>query len=248
MLFRSAFPQIEAYAEAGDPEAAYALAKQVQAVLPNDPILAELWSSFSWITTIPSDPPGAKVFRRPYSATDAEWEELGTTPLNDIHFPHGLSLIRLELDGRPPLLRVLGGGVIIEPLRFSETPWVRFNVGPEPYKLDTDGSLPEGMVRVPGWNSGVGGERTAFREFFLGRYEVTNREFKAFVDAGGYRRRDLWAHDFVQDGQTIPWEDAMALFTDTIGRPGPSTWEAGSYPDGEDDYPVAGVSWYEAAA
>ncbi len=32
------------------------------------------------------------------------------------------------------------------------------------------------------------------------------------------------------------------------GRPGPSTWEAGDYPEGQDDYPVSGVSWYEAAA
>jgi eukaryotic-like serine/threonine-protein kinase len=31
-------------------------------------------------------------------------------------------------------------------------------------------------------------------------------------------------------------------------RPGPSTWELGEYPEGQDDYPVTGVSWYEAAA
>ena len=29
---------------------------------------------------------------------------------------------------------------------------------------------------------------------------------------------------------------------------GPSTWQAGDYPDGQDDLPVMGVSWYEAAA
>ena len=40
----------------------------------------------------------------------------------------------------------------------------------------------------------------------------------------------------------------MAEFRDKSGRQGPSTWEAGDYPDGQDDYPVAGVSWYEAAA
>jgi cephalosporin-C deacetylase-like acetyl esterase len=40
----------------------------------------------------------------------------------------------------------------------------------------------------------------------------------------------------------------MSEFTDKTGRPGPSTWEAGDYPDGQDDYPVSGVSWYEAAA
>jgi serine/threonine protein kinase len=40
---------------------------------------------------------------------------------------------------------------------------------------------------------------------------------------------------------------AMALFRDTTGRPGPATWILASYPDGQDDYPVSGVSWYEAA-
>ena len=37
-------------------------------------------------------------------------------------------------------------------------------------------------------------------------------------------------------------------FQDKTGRPGPSTWELGMYPDGQDDWPVNGVSWYEAAA
>jgi predicted esterase len=40
----------------------------------------------------------------------------------------------------------------------------------------------------------------------------------------------------------------MALLRDTTGRPGPSTWEGGHYPDGKGDEPVAGVSWFEAAA
>jgi cephalosporin-C deacetylase-like acetyl esterase len=40
----------------------------------------------------------------------------------------------------------------------------------------------------------------------------------------------------------------MIEFTDKTGRLGPSTWEASDYPDGEDDYPVSGISWYEAAA
>ena len=40
----------------------------------------------------------------------------------------------------------------------------------------------------------------------------------------------------------------MALFKDSTGRPGPATWVAGEYPAGQDDYPVTGVSWFEAAA
>ena len=30
--------------------------------------------------------------------------------------------------------------------------------------------------------------------------------------------------------------------------PGPATWEMGTFPEGQGDYPVSGVSWYEAAA
>ena len=40
----------------------------------------------------------------------------------------------------------------------------------------------------------------------------------------------------------------MQHFRDATGRPGPATWEMGAYIAGTDDYPVAGVSWYEAAA
>src|SRR5262245_56604231 len=40
----------------------------------------------------------------------------------------------------------------------------------------------------------------------------------------------------------------MAQFRDLTGRPGPSTWELGTFPDGKDAWPVDGVSWYEAAA
>jgi dienelactone hydrolase len=85
-------------------------------------------------------------------------------------------------------------------------------------------------------------------DFWIDRYEVTNRQFKTFVDAGGYRNEQFWQHPFVKDGQTLGFEQAMALLTDATGRPGPASWELGSYPEGQDDFPVTGVSWYEAAA
>ena len=40
----------------------------------------------------------------------------------------------------------------------------------------------------------------------------------------------------------------MTRFRDRTGRPGPATWALGEYPDGRADYPVTGVSWYEADA
>ena len=40
----------------------------------------------------------------------------------------------------------------------------------------------------------------------------------------------------------------MAEFRDATGRPGPATWQLGTFPDGAERLPVSGVSWYEAAA
>jgi len=40
----------------------------------------------------------------------------------------------------------------------------------------------------------------------------------------------------------------MDMFKDKSGLPGPSTWLNGTYPSGEEDFPVSGVSWYEAQA
>jgi formylglycine-generating enzyme required for sulfatase activity len=34
--------------------------------------------------------------------------------------------------------------------------------------------------------------------FFMDRYEVTNREFKRFVDAGGYSKEEYWRRPFVK--------------------------------------------------
>jgi dienelactone hydrolase len=85
-------------------------------------------------------------------------------------------------------------------------------------------------------------------EFWIDKFEVTNAEFKAFVDAGGYRDRRWWKHEANRDGRPLAWVDAMRLFVDRTGRPGPATWEAGTYPAGRAEYPVTGVSWFEAAA
>ena len=60
-------------------------------------------------------------------------------------------------------------------------------------------------------------------DYWIDRYEVTNRQYKAFVDAGGYQKPEYWKYDFVRDGKKLTWEEAMAQFRDAAGRPGPKT-------------------------
>jgi len=85
-------------------------------------------------------------------------------------------------------------------------------------------------------------------DYWIDRYEVTNRGFKKFVEAGGYQNSQYWNQPIVKDGRTLPWREAMAEFRDKTGRPGPATWELGDYPEDQANYPVTGVSWYEAEA
>jgi hypothetical protein len=238
-------PAIDGYVATGNWDAAFDLVVEAQARVGEDPTLTELWPLFSWRTTIASDPPGATVFRRAYEEPESEWEELGSTPLANIRIPFGVSRLKLELEGYLPLQRAIGGGSRLNEL--GPLGGLEFVVGTETYRLDTAESLPEGKVRVPGWTEVIAGEGVAFRDYFLDRTEVTNAQFKAFVDAGGYRRQELW-EPILRSGEIVPWEEAMGAFVDRTGRPGPSTWEAGDYPEGQADFPVSGVSWYEAAA
>jgi formylglycine-generating enzyme required for sulfatase activity len=73
----------------------------------------------------------------------------------------------------------------------------------------------------------------------LDRYAVCNRDYLEFLRDGGYEQMSLW------DEAIWP---AVLGFVDRSGQPGPRFWENGTFPPGKDDYPVVGVSWYEASA
>lgn len=87
-----------------------------------------------------------------------------------------------------------------------------------------------------------------FPPYDIDRHEVTNREYEAFLNDGGYQKLQYWPAAFRRDGRMLSWSEAVSLFRDTSGRPGPSTWAGGHYPEGQADFPVSGVSWFEASA
>jgi dienelactone hydrolase len=98
---------------------------------------------------------------------------------------------------------------------------------------------------IPGYE---GMPELELKDYWIDRYEVTNRQFKDFVDQGGYQKRQYWKIGIQQDGKPVSWEQALALFRDGTGQPGPKDWTQGEYPKAQEDYPVTGISWYEAAA
>jgi len=218
---------------------AYAIAEELDSQITDDSIRESMWSEVARELTLETDPPGAMVMRRDYESTDADWKELGVTPVVVKRFPLGLSRLRFELEGYLPR----------ETANFSSR-----IASAGAFVLDTPNTMPAGMTRVSGGSAKIQApgleqfEALELGDYFMDIHEVTNQQYKAFVDAGSYADPTCWTHPFVRDGQTIPFDDAMAIFVDQTGRAGPSGWQVGSYPEGADELPVGGVSWYEAAA
>jgi len=73
--------------------------------------------------------------------------------------------------------------------------------------------------------------------FYIDKYEVTNAQFKSFIDAGGYTTQAFWS----AAGWSARTSSSWTL---------PPYWTTGDYHSGPawPDFPVVGISWYEAEA
>lgn len=218
----------------------YRMAEKAEVILRDDPELQELFSKISLKINVITNPPGAKIFMKEYVDTTADWTFIGESPLKEVRVPIGIFRWMVTKEGYDTVLSAastwITGGRIGNPGPCIPNPLIR--------TLDKTGSIPPGMVRVPATETDIG----RIGDFFIGKYEVTNREYKTFIDAGGYLQQKYWKIPIHKDGHEIGWEKAMKEFTDQSGLSGPSSWLGGDYPRGEDNYPVSGVSWYEAAA
>src|SRR5215210_6600415 len=230
-----AIPEIAKLNAADQALAAFLLLNQATQYLPGDTNLAHTARATTRLVSIRSSPPGAAVDIQDYGFPDA-WYHLGTTPLTHLRIPSGHFRWRLSKPGVRPYLAA--------PATADEMS----------FALDSAGAAPDGMVWVGG---GTFFDYIDFigwvgpydlPPYHIDRLEVTNREYQRFVNSGGYRRRTYWSAKFRRGGRELSWNEAMPLFRDHTGRAGPSTWEGGHYPDGQAEYPVSGISWYEASA
>jgi eukaryotic-like serine/threonine-protein kinase len=223
--------EVERLIELDDPVGAYQVVRRAQAIAPNDTVVQQLWTNFIQMTPIISDPPGAEVSIRNFVSREGEWLSLGRTPLQEAALPFGLVRFRVALDG------------------FVATETAPEFFGSDAFfRLHRPEETPEGMVAVEGGEITFDSRTETVPFFWIDRFEVTNAEYKRFVDAGGYQNRELWTEPFVDGDAVLAWDEAMARLVDTTGRPGPARWELGAFAEGTDDHPVEGISWYEAMA
>ena len=139
--------------------------------------------------TVHTDPEGADVYLKAYDEPKGDWVLLGRTPIESRGSmgPFRWRIVKPGYD----TFEGGGPGGAMGDVRFA---------------LAATGTVPENAVSVPGGPLPGGAGRIP--DFVIDRFEVTNKAFKQFVDAGGYRNRAHWEHPFVKDGRTLAWEDS----------------------------------------
>ena len=180
--------------------------------------------------TVTSTPSGASVY--------VDGALIGPTPLRDYKIDTGLARERqvdvgLELSGykyRAAKLMLKGGEKTPSDVRLEQIPEVQKTVVPS-------GTTPEGMVLIPAGEFQMGSNDGEFDEkpvhtvyvnaFYMDVYEVTNAQYKEFVDSN-----PQWGKDQIPSR----YHDGNYL----------KHWTGNSY--GRGDHPVVYVSWYGAMA
>ena len=254
---------------------AYDLAIRTKPYLPDDPALARLLPMITDELSVVTEPEGAQVYLKRVSHGESNWTRqlAGTTPISGLKVARGDYILEIEKEGYAPIRRIVSSALgrmersILGPAELRrEVRLVEAASGEPTILFDADAPLqvrvklvaaaeaPERMVFVPGGDYRLVsyGKLTAatvrLDDYFIDRFEVTNAEYKEFIAAGGYRRREFWTQPFRKDGRELSWEEAMRQFKDRTGLDGPRRWSNQNFPEGKGQHPVTDVTWYEAAA
>jgi serine/threonine protein kinase/formylglycine-generating enzyme required for sulfatase activity/pimeloyl-ACP methyl ester carboxylesterase len=246
-------PRVAELAKSGDFFGAYDLASEVQKYIPADPTLSQLMPTISDTLSVTSEPAGASVYLKRFTPGDAgrsqERRLIGTTPMSSMRIARGQYILYIEKEGFAGAEQTLSGAILHSGGLTVTPPPIEIR-----QRLFESGGMPDKMVFVPGgdyrlvaWERPTD-DKVRLDDFFIDKYEVSNQDFKDFINAGGYLKKQFWNFQFVKDGKTLSWEDAMKEFKDHTGLPGPRSWSNQNFPDGKGEYPVTDISWYEAAA
>ncbi len=252
-IAEEALPQLHALIEQDKIGAAYRLVETIDQRGGAGAVSQDIQDQIVVITNLATDPPGARASYRLYTEPADSWTEIGPTPLPQQRLPRDLLVMKFEKPGFESAIRVTHNpglitgnaaytrdtGVMLDPFGIS-TPTITLQ------RLTGN----EEMIAIPETDFPIQFSHFAMLEpvhipaYHLDRLEVSNADFQAFVDAGGYAEARYWQGLGLGDG----WNSTVAGFTDKTGKPGPADWEFGHFPEGKGSHPVGGVSWYEAMA
>ena len=252
IAFNKALSELEEHASNGRFFEAFTIAEQFKSMLTKskDDIF---WDQFSLNASFTLADPDYTVEWRPFNGRNIQWRRIESSskanrlPKGNLHFritkPGCVAQEFIRSNPSPMFGNLSLDSVTVtnEIIQDAST-----------FKLYPAEILKESMVHVergPIWLSLVGmniPEPIYVQSFHIDEKPVTNRDFKAFVDAGGYSNHLMWEGISLPAGLNL--ESLLNRFVDRTQNKGPANWELGRPRDNELDMPVTGVSWYEASA
>ncbi len=222
---------IELLVAEGKQVSAYELFLEIEKVLYEDPSFEALRGLVVDTSDGLSNQNDVTWEFRDWNDEEAEWITIKTDVNGQSVIPRGTVRVRATRDGYQKL-------EFANNLNSEQKPvWVRKHYAEE------------NMVCIPDTEPVKFGTNKPLGSYWIDKYEVSNGEYAEFIAAGGYLQEELWGFEVkTLDDRKLEFSQITEEFVDATGQPGPSTWRNGTYPTGEEDFPVTGVSWYEAMA
>jgi formylglycine-generating enzyme required for sulfatase activity/dienelactone hydrolase len=241
-------PQIQKLITEQKYSEAFHLAKEAENELKDDPEFKQLVPGYADSLTITTKPEGTKVFLKRYAPDqNTEKEYIGVSPIKNKPVIRGGYKIFLEKDGYVPCERIFSSALALEGSKRPTDVMIEVNLLEMQKYIDQMVLVPGGPYELVGWDAPTADE-IQLDDFYIDKYEVSNKDFKAFIDAGGYLKKQYWKYPFLHKGQALSWAEGIKQFTDQTGLPGPRHWKNQEYPEGKKNHPVIDICWYEAVA
>jgi len=205
----------------------------------NNSLIDNYYNKVTEEVSLFTNPKGVDVYFKFYSDTTDNWIFLGKTPLQNVRVPS--KLLRLRFNEKEneyfsrthPYYLNTNNNIFILPKSFEKD---------DKYELFLGRNIPlnfPGLDHLPNVKIGP---------YQISKYEVTNVEFQEFVKDGGYENPEYWNFPITLEGKEYNFETTIATFIGEFGKKGPANWSYSEFPKGQDNFPVTGISWFEASA
>ena len=233
-LNQEIIPKINSLISDGDYFEAYAILDDTTLISENFP---EIFNSISDIRTIESNPINADVYYTRNSLDDNEEYYLGKTPIKNVRVPRGVIKLKFKKDG-------YRDRVIITNFR-----WTAPFKSPNLSKVNSDKVV---LIDSSTVNLAIAGivdtKPKELNAFYIDENEISNKDYYEFLNSPSYQNSKFWNELIKKHKIKRFFYNDVSKFLDNTGRNGPSTWSVGMYKENQENFPVLGISWFEALA
>lgn len=236
-LLTEQLPEITNAFDKGDILFVFKKTKSLLENYPDNEILKNFFVKSSWIISVDSDLKDTEVYVK--FPKDTDWNYVGLTPIDSLRVPGlGDNLIDFTLKLKKGDIEYITEG---EQYGYFDISFIKDVPPGFAYKKTKENIF----MNMPGVFLGTD---NFIPSFGVSKTEVTNLQYKQFIEEGGYDKPQYWDFPVYFEGEEFTYEKAVKLFTDKFGKFGPANWIYGEFQEGEENFPVQGISWFEARA